>query len=676
MKRLLGVEWNALPWMLRLYVLGNYLLGAAAITAALHSPDLALSHEFVLLAIVGAIIGPRSVSLGYSADTRIHLLITHPLAFTALLTLGIPEAVLVLEVSLLSGLLTTQRSTPRYRALFNMASLGYTALAAGQVFRAFGGSSTRLDSSLTVVALLAGLLAYYVLNTLSVALAVALYNRTPFVALWRETFMWSAPGHFAGGSIALGLAFLIERLGIISLILSLPFCVLLYYSYKLYMDRLFDERKHSDEIRRINLDLEHKVLARTRELETLNQRLKESNQQLQRASHLKSEFLANMSHELRTPLNAIIGFSELLLDQTFGDLNEAQSDYVSDILSSGRHLLDLINDILDLSKIEAGRMDLRVELFDVTQLIEEAMSTLQVAADRKQIDFSHEAPADLPLFSGDRAKLKQILYNLLSNAIKFTPEGGRVWLTCSGDAESVEISVCDTGIGIRKEDQARIFDAFIQVDGSYSRKYQGTGLGLTLVKRFAELHGGSVGVESEDGQGSRFIVRLPSITPRPEDRAAVACLMAPEAPPAEEVAGSPAAGPRSEAILVVEDNAANMRLITELLRARGFTILEAQNGEEALSKLRRLTPQLILMDIQLPGMDGLACTREIRKDPKNASIPIVALTAHAMRGDEERARQAGCVGYITKPINTAQFAGQIEAFLEIAEPAAVSGGKR
>jgi CheY-like chemotaxis protein/anti-sigma regulatory factor (Ser/Thr protein kinase) len=305
------------------------------------------------------------------------------------------------------------------------------------------------------------------------------------------------------------------------------------------------------------------------------------------------------------------------------------------------------------------------------------MTTLQVAADRKQIAFSHEAPPEMPLFSGDRAKLKQILYNLLSNAIKFTPEGGRVWLTCRGDADAIELSVCDTGIGIRKEDQARIFDAFIQVDGSYSRKYQGTGLGLTLVKRFAELHGGSVSVESEGGKGSRFTVSLPSIAPRPEDRAAEASLTAPQPDVPEPPLPAPGAsgGMRSEAILVVEDNAANLRLISELLRARGFTVLEAQNGEEALAKLRRLTPQLILMDIQLPGIDGLACTREIRKDPKHASIPIVALTAHAMRGDEERAREAGCVGYITKPIHTAQFAGQIEALLQLVEPAGAPGSR-
>jgi signal transduction histidine kinase/CheY-like chemotaxis protein len=512
------------------------------------------------------------------------------------------------------------------------------------------------------VALLASLLVYYAVNTATIAVAVSLYNRAPLYRVWKENFLWSAPSHFAGGSIALGMAYFIQRFGIVSLVLALPFCILIYYSYKLYMDRLFEERRHSEQMQNINLELERKVQERTRELETLNERLQSSNLELQRVSHMKSEFLANMSHELRTPLNAIIGFSELLMDQTFGQLNDAQSDYVNDILSSGRHLLELINDILDLSKIEAGKMELRPEGFDVSQLIDEALSTLQVAAARKKIELARDVPMDVHDFCADRGKVKQILHNLLSNAIKFTPEGGHVNLSCRMSGEELEVSVSDTGIGIQKEDQKRIFEAFMQVDGSYSRKYQGTGLGLTLVKRFVELHGGRLHVESDPGRGSRFTFSLPAMAPRQESGGFLRFDQNLSAPPPHSAAGT---SQRRDLILVVEDNPANMKLISELLRARGFTILEAANAEEALTRVRRIKPHLILMDLQLPGMDGLACARELKKDPRTSDIPTVALTAHAMKGDEERAREAGCVGYITKPINTAEFARQIEGFLAL-----------
>ena len=660
--RVLGPDWDAMNRTLQAYIGLTCVIGAYALLAALRTPTLAFTHELAILLIVSALLGPRSISLGYSPNTKIELLVSHPLVFTAVIVLGPAEAVLVSEVGLLAGLLTTQRHMRLYRALFNSASFAYTTWAAGWTYYALGGNRSDIASSTGIVALLAALLVYYALNTFSVAVAVSLFNHAPLLHVWRENFLWSAPSHFAGGSIALAVAYFIRSLGIVSLVLALPFCVLLYYSYKLYMERLFEERRHSEEIQRINLDLERKVQERTAELEALNQRLQESNQQLQRVSHLKSEFLANMSHELRTPLNAIIGFSELLMDQTFGDVNEAQADYLEDILSSGRHLLELINDILDLSKIEAGKMELHAETFDVALVIGEAVTTLQVAAAKKRIDFTHQVAADVPAFCGDRAKFKQILYNLMSNAIKFTPEAGRVSVECRSRGSELEVSVSDTGIGIRQEDQGRIFDAFMQVDGSYSRKYQGTGLGLTLVKRFVELHGGRLKVESKPGQGSRFTFWLSSV---PVSQGAL-----PAAPERSAAPGLPTQRPSpasrrssSNLILVVEDNPANLKLIGELLRARGYTVLEAGNGEDALARVRRVKPDLILMDLQLPGMDGLACARAIRSDPETAAIPTVALTAHAMKGDEERAREAGCVGYITKPINTSEFGTQIEGFL-------------
>jgi len=237
--------------------------------------------------------------------------------------------------------------------------------------------------------------------------------------------------------------------------------------------------------------------------------IEEKNQQIEAANRHKSEFLANMSHELRTPLNAIIGFSEVLQERMFGELNEKQAEYTDDILTSGRHLLSLINEILDLSKIEAGRMELEVTTFDLPLTIENARTFVRERAIKHGITVDVEVDERLGEFSGDERKIKQVLLNLLSNAVKFTPEGGRIEIKARQRDGAVEISVSDTGIGISKEDQARIFEEFRQVGGDSAKKVEGTGLGLTLAKKFVELHGGKIWVQSEVGKGSTFSFTLP-----------------------------------------------------------------------------------------------------------------------------------------------------------------------
>jgi signal transduction histidine kinase len=228
---------------------------------------------------------------------------------------------------------------------------------------------------------------------------------------------------------------------------------------------------------------------------------------LETASRHKSEFLANMSHELRTPLNAIIGFSQVLKEQMFGELNAAQTEYVDDVLSSGEHLLNLINDILDLAKVEAGRMELQPTTFALPGLLDNAMSMVRERATRQGVSLTTETDPSVGVIEGDERKVKQILFNLLSNAVKFTPAGGRVTLAATADHRQVEISVRDTGVGISADDQLRIFEEFTQV-GAY-RAQEGTGLGLALTKRLVELHHGRLGVESEPGAGSTFTFWLP-----------------------------------------------------------------------------------------------------------------------------------------------------------------------
>jgi signal transduction histidine kinase len=237
--------------------------------------------------------------------------------------------------------------------------------------------------------------------------------------------------------------------------------------------------------------------------------IQEKSAQLEVANKHKSDFLANMSHELRTPLNAIIGFSEVLSERMFGEINEKQADYLKDIHESGKHLLSLINDILDLSKIEAGRMDLEISTFDLPSALSNAMTLVRERAQRHGIQLALDVDSELGSFQADERKFKQIVLNLLSNAVKFTPDGGRVSVSARKDTTHVEIAVMDTGIGIAPEDQAAVFEEFKQVGRDYTKKAEGTGLGLTLTKRFVELHGGEIRLESTLGKGSTFTITLP-----------------------------------------------------------------------------------------------------------------------------------------------------------------------
>ena len=238
--------------------------------------------------------------------------------------------------------------------------------------------------------------------------------------------------------------------------------------------------------------------------------IEEKSQQIEAANRHKSEFLANMSHELRTPLNAIIGFSEVLQERLFGELNEKQAEYTDDILTSGRHLLSLINEILDLSKVEAGRMELETATFDLPLAIDNARTFVRERATNHGITLEVKVDERLGDIVGDERKIKQILLNLLSNAVKFTPEGGRITINARPINGAVEISVTDTGIGIAEEDQPKVFEEFRQVGSDNAKKIEGTGLGLTLAKKFVELHGGRIWVESEVGKGSTFVFTLPA----------------------------------------------------------------------------------------------------------------------------------------------------------------------
>jgi signal transduction histidine kinase/DNA-binding response OmpR family regulator len=409
----------------------------------------------------------------------------------------------------------------------------------------------------------------------------------------------------------------------------------------------------------------HARLADTHEM------LAEKSEQLARASRLKSEFLANMSHELRTPLNAVIGFSEVLRDGVVGDLAEGQRQYVCDIHDSGQHLLSLINDILDLSKIEAGQMSLDLEPTVAATLFEHSLSIVREKASKRRVRLILDVPSELGTLMIDPRKTKQIIYNLLSNAVKFSTKRGCVTLSArrvsrpdveawSSDAPTVvirqeppladdgdvlQIMVEDNGIGIAPEDASRLFRMFSQLDSSMSREAEGTGLGLALVERLAQLHGGSVALASTPGQGSRFIVWLPW---RGVDAATRTV------PQAQRHDG---AGSTQPLALVIEDNDHAAELMRLQLEPEGFEVTRAGTAGQALAALSGRLPTVIILDVLLPDMDGWDLLALLKlPDSISAHIPVVIVSIVA---DARKGFSLGASGVLQKPVSRDEFLGAL-----------------
>ncbi|MBA4328795.1 MAG: hybrid sensor histidine kinase/response regulator [Polaromonas sp.] len=394
--------------------------------------------------------------------------------------------------------------------------------------------------------------------------------------------------------------------------------------------------------------------------------LQEKNLELEHASSMKSEFLATMSHELRTPLNAIIGFSEALKDGLMGPLSDTQQEYIGDIFTSGQHLLSLINDILDLSKVEAGMMTLELEAVDLDSLLSGSLSIVREKALTQRIALDLETAHDLGLPMLDMRKTKQIVYNLLANAVKFSASGARVTLCArrvprnmvgmlsgawpvhsfpladSEFTEFLEISVSDSGIGISRPNMAKLFQAFSQIDSSLARKFEGTGLGLAMVKQLAELHGGTVAVTSAEGEGARFAVWLPLRRSNLVESVQAAVQISNAAP-------NPAA---QRLALVVEDNDQAADLVRLLLEAEGFAVLRAASAEDALLLAPRHTLSLITLDIQLPGIDGWEFLARMRDSASLAHVPVVIISG---LNDSNMGLTRGAAAVLQKPISRAQL---------------------
>jgi len=369
----------------------------------------------------------------------------------------------------------------------------------------------------------------------------------------------------------------------------------------------------------------------------------------EQANRTKSTFLANMSHELRTPLNAIIGYSEMLEEEAQEQGLDHIGPDLSKIHAAGKHLLALINDVLDLSKIEAGKMELYLEDFEIPNLVHDVEATIRPLVEANRNSFEVSCPADIGLMHADLTRVRQILFNLLSNAAKFT-QGGRVTLEVlplhRRGRDFVEFLVTDTGIGLTAEQQTRLFQSFSQADPSTSRKYGGTGLGLVISRRFAQMMGGDITLKSDLGHGSNFTVVVPRVAGQ-----------MPTAPAPEPAAAKPPA--ITATVLVVDDDRATRELISRGLVREGFRAITAATGEEALRLARSQRPDVISLDVLMPGMDGWTVLRSLKADPLTASIPVVMVS---MLDDQEIGFALGAADYLTKPFDRERLVSSLRRF--------------
>ena len=423
------------------------------------------------------------------------------------------------------------------------------------------------------------------------------------------------------------------------------------------------------ELRNLSHDLDAMRISLRDHIETLDQTVAERtrdlariNHELEQASKLKDEFLAGMSHELRTPLNAVLGMSEALHDGVYGSVTAIQRKPIEQIEASGRHLLSLINDILDLSKIEAGEFDFELRSVSLKSVCQASLQFVTPMALKKDLAVEVLLDEQVSYIQADARRMKQILANLLSNAVKFTPYGGTIGIEAKGKPKDkcVDITVWDKGIGIAQEDLPRLFRPFEQLDSRLSRSFEGTGLGLSLVKKMTEMHQGVVSVQSAPGKGSRFTISLPWDPLRNSMNSHQAAQLEAEGKRPETVLTPPQ--DRKPVILLVEDNEINVSMVYDFLDSQGYTVLVARNGEQAVEYTARMKPGMILMDLQMPVMDGFEATRRIRET--HPDVPIIALTALAMPGDRDRSLAAGMNEYLSKPFSLSDLQELIVEFTQ------------
>ena len=423
-----------------------------------------------------------------------------------------------------------------------------------------------------------------------------------------------------------------------------------------------ERARAQQEVMRLNEGLEARVQERTAQLELANSELELAIEEARNANQAKSAFLSSMSHELRTPLNAILGFAQILASKDMPTTPEQKLEFSGHILKSGRHLLTLINEILDLAKVEAGALSLSMEPVPLADVLAECQGMIAplAAARGVRVLFPDAHAAHV---HADRTRIKQVLLNLLSNAVKYNREGGAVIVDCARPApQRLRLSVQDTGMGLSPEQVAGLFQPFNRL-GQEGGTQEGTGIGLVVTRRLVELMGGAIGVTSSPGVGSVFWIELDVASV--DGTAPAVPAGRPRAAQAADDAADTGAPARQHTVLYVEDNPANLKLVQEIVRFRpDLRLVSAPDGHFGLSLARSQRPDVILMDLNLPGLSGLEVLAQLRREPETARIPAIAVSANAMPADIDRALAAGFARYLTKPIDIGQFNEAIDAMLE------------
>ena len=443
--------------------------------------------------------------------------------------------------------------------------------------------------------------AYFLVNTVTVAGVIALTGQKSVRQVWYESYYWSFPYYLSGASVVWVVIVLNRTLGWQAWVGIVPMMYAIFRAYRLYLDRLEAEK---------------------------------------RQAVVKSQFLANMSHEIRTPINGVIGMTALLANTP---LNSEQRECAETIQKSANALLTIINDILDFSKMESDKMRLEATAFCLEKAVHDTVEIVRADANRKQIELTVRIDSAVPKFvRADAGRVRQILLNFVSNAIKFTDRGSVTVTISQSGTGRILFEVIDTGVGISEQGCDQLFQPFTQLDSSDSRRYGGTGLGLSISKRLVEIMGGEIGVRSRLGEGSTFWFVLPveQVEAMNEPTASLesSSLLQPHAP-------------KNARILVVEDNLVNQRVAIRLLEKLGYAVEAVNDGQKAVDRVMETQYSLVLMDCQMPVMDGLQATREIRKREVARRTPIVALTAGALHSDEANCLDAGMDGFIAKPID-------------------------
>ena len=421
------------------------------------------------------------------------------------------------------------------------------------------------------------------------------------------------------------------------------------------LDRI---QSRDNELKQYREHLEEQVTIRTAELHHVNKELLAAKDSAESANLAKSEFLANMSHEIRTPLNAVLGFTDLLNSLI---TDKRQKNYLESIQSSGKSLLTLINRILDLSKIEAGKIELQYEPINPYSIFNEIKHIFSLKTSEKDLDFIINVAEDIPTnLILDELRLRQILFNLIDNAIKFTEKG---YIKVSAEKKEIKndkhhldliIALEDTGIGIPSESRDEIFEVFKQGYGQSTKRYGGTGLGLAITKRLVEIMGGFISVQSEENKGTRFEIAIPHVSIAPEEAKSKI----------DDTFDSEDIIFEKSLVLVVDDIESNRELIKEYFWNTNITIIEAEDGEKAILLAKQYKPNIILMDIRLPGMDGYEATKQIGKDVEIRVIPIIALTAFGMKEEKEKIMRAGFHGFLSKPIQKSELFREVSRFIK------------